>query len=116
VFTRSRLNRRFFRPAACAALEAGLAAAPNTPALYATLAQVLRKQKRIPDAIAVLQRGILALPDQADLRYALGSALEEARRTAEARQTLERGLTIARQAGNAESVKNFEQLLARLPQ
>ena len=98
-----------------AALEAGLAAAPKTPALYATLAQVLRKQKRIPDAIAVLQRGVLALPDQADLRSALGVALEEAGRTAEARQTLERGLAIARQAGNAESVKNFEPLLARLP-
>ncbi len=38
-------------------LEAGLAAAPQTTALYATLAQALRQQGRPTEAVAVLQRG-----------------------------------------------------------
>jgi thioredoxin-like negative regulator of GroEL len=33
-----------------------------------------------------------------------------------ARQLVERGLAVARQAGDAKSIKDFEQLLARTPQ
>jgi len=41
-----------------AAFEAGLAAAPQTPALYVSLARALQTQKRMPEARQTLQRGL----------------------------------------------------------
>lgn len=64
--------------------RAAIAAAPEKAATYGFLADLLRRQRHLPQAIAVCEQGLAVDPQAPGLLYAYGNALREALRPVDA--------------------------------
>ncbi|HEY6870065.1 MAG TPA: tetratricopeptide repeat protein [Novosphingobium sp.] len=78
-------HERLAQPDEAAAMyRAAMVAAPEDPAIPGFLADLLRRQRRLPEAIAVCEQGLAGHPQAPELHYIHGASLSDALRHVDA--------------------------------
>lgn len=94
--------------------QAGIAVDPTVADLHGNLGVVYMQLGRVSEAVEAFTRFVATAPQNPVAHLYLGQGLLRMHRVDRARPVLEQGLAIARERGDGERVRQFEDLLARL--